>query len=65
MLPSFEEIRRNAHRLLGDAQDELRSDWRPGAGPSAAQAKAAQEARHFIAKAKEKLDEAARSGRED
>ena len=59
-LPTFEEMRRNAHRLLGDAQDELRSDWRPGAGPTSKQAKAAQEAREHIAKAKAALDRAAR-----
>jgi hypothetical protein len=28
-LPTFEYMRRNAHRLLGDAEDELRSDWAP------------------------------------
>ena len=59
-LPTFEEMRRNAHRLLGDAQDELRSDWRPGTGPTDAQADAAAEAREFIAKAKDALDRAAR-----
>lgn len=59
-LPTFEEMRRNAHRLLGDAQDELRSDWLPGTGPTDAQAEAAAEARQHIAKAKEALDKAAR-----
>lgn len=59
-LPTFEEMRRNAHRLLGDAQDELRSDWRPGAGPTDEQADAVALARQYIAKAKAALDRAAR-----
>jgi hypothetical protein len=60
-LPTFEEMRRNAHRLLGDAQDELRSDWAPGTGPSAQQAEDLYDARQHIAKAKAALDRAARS----
>lgn len=64
-LPTFETMRRNAHRLLGDAQQELLSDWRPGTGPTSTQAEAVREARRLIAQAKAKLDEAARSGRED
>lgn len=63
-LPTFEEMPRNAHRLLGDAQDELRSDWLPGTGPNDAQARALGEARAFITKAKDKLDEAARLAQE-
>ena len=59
-LPTFEEMRRNAHRLLGDAQDELRSDWRAGTGPTAQQAEDIHEARSYIAKAKAALDRAAR-----
>ena len=59
-LPTFEEMRSNAHRLLGDAQDELRSDWAPGTGPTDKQADAVAEARRFIAKAKEALDKAGR-----
>lgn len=59
-LPTFEEMRRNAHRLLGDAQDELRSDWAPGTGPTDKQADAVIEARKHIAKAKAALDKAAR-----
>jgi hypothetical protein len=59
-LPTFEEMRRNAHRLLGDAQDELRSDWRKGAGPTAQQAEDLHEARSCIARAKAALDRAAR-----
>lgn len=60
---SFEEARRNAYELLGDALDELRSDWTPGAGPNAAQAEAAAEAREHIVKAQQALDRAARAGR--
>lgn len=59
-LPTFEEMRRNAFALLGDAQDELRSDWRPGTGPSREQGEAVQVARRHIAAAKAALDEAAR-----
>jgi len=60
-LPTFEEMRRNAYRLLGDAADELRSDWRPGAGPaSTEQATARLEALSHIAAAKAALDRAAR-----
>lgn len=59
-LPTFEDMRRNAHALLGDAEDELRSDWAPGAGPTQAQARASQEAREHIAKAKAALDRAGR-----
>lgn len=59
-LPTFEEMRRNAHRLLGDAQDELRSGWEPGTGPTPKQAELLHEARAGIARAKAALDEAAR-----
>lgn len=60
-LPSFEEMRRNAHRLLGDAEDELRSDWAPGAGPATTeQAQARVEALTHIARAKAALDRAGR-----
>lgn len=59
-LPTFEDMRRNTHRLLGDAQDELRSDWKPGTGPTDRQAEAAAEARSHIAEAKDALDRAAR-----
>lgn len=58
-LPTFEQMRRNAHRLLADAQDELRSDWASGTGPTDAQADAAAEARQHIAAAKAALDRAA------
>lgn len=60
-LPTFEDMRRNANRLLGDAQDELRSDWAPGTGPTDAQADAVAEARQHIAAAKAALDKAARA----
>lgn len=58
-LPTFQEMRRTAHALLGDAEDELRSDWRDGAGPTPEQARAAGEARSLIAQAKAALDRAA------
>jgi hypothetical protein len=59
-LPTFEEMRRQAFASLGDAEDELRSDWRPGAGPTTKQAHAAAEARQLIARAKNALDQAPR-----
>lgn len=59
-LPTFEDMRRNAFRLLGDAEDELRSDWRSGTGPTVEQGRAANEAKQHIAKAKAALDRAAR-----
>jgi hypothetical protein len=59
-LPTFEEIRRNAFALLGDAEDELRSDWRTGTGPTKDQGEAAREARRHIAQAKAALDRAGR-----
>lgn len=59
-LPTFEDIRVAALRLLGDAADELRSDWREGAGPNPAQADARRQAFVHIGHAKAALDEAAR-----
>lgn len=59
-LPTFEEMRRNAFALLGDAEDELRSDWRRGTGPTKEQGQAAHEARQHIAAAKAALDRAGR-----
>lgn len=59
-LPSFEEMRARAFALLGDAEDELRSDWRPGTGPTAEQGRAASEAKQAIAQAKAALNRAAR-----
>ncbi|MGL5826650.1 MAG: hypothetical protein ACRCYU_17840 [Nocardioides sp.] len=58
-LPTFEDIRRRAHGLLGDVEDELRSDWRHGTGPTRYQANAAIEARELIAQARAALDRAA------
>lgn len=62
-LPTFEEMRSNAFALLGDAEDELRSDWREGTGPNSEQGRALREAREAIAQAKAALDAAARAGR--
>lgn len=59
-LPTFDDIRSNAFAMLGDAEDELHSDWRPGAGPNLDQADALREARQAIARAKAALD---RTGR--
>jgi hypothetical protein len=53
-------MRRNAHKQLGDVEDELRSDWRTGTGPTKDQAAAWHEARSFIDKAKTALDRAGR-----
>lgn len=58
-LPSFEEIRRRAYALLGDAEDELRSDSRPGTGPTREQGRALTEAVQLIAQAKAALNRAA------
>ena len=58
-LPTFEDMRRRAYPLLGDVEDELRSDWRPGTGPTREQAQAAHEARKFIRQAKDALNQAA------
>jgi hypothetical protein len=62
-LPTFEDMRSNAFALLGDAEDELRSDWREGTGPNREQGKALREAREAIAQAKAALDAAARAAR--
>lgn len=59
-MTSFETARRNAYRLLGDAQDALRSDWAPGTGSTPEQAAAATAARQAIAHAKSELNRAAR-----
>jgi hypothetical protein len=64
-LPSFEEMRRNAYRLLGDAQQELYSDWRSEAGPSKTQLEAARKALRAITEAKKRLIEAAAFGKGD
>jgi hypothetical protein len=59
-LPTFQDMRRNAFRLLGDAADELRSDWRPDGAPTDKQNEARREALEHIARAKAALDRAAR-----
>ena len=59
-LPTFDDMRSNAFALLGDAEDELRSDWRDGTGPTHEQAEVLREARQAIAKAKAALDRAGR-----
>ncbi|MFY9636932.1 MAG: hypothetical protein WAL27_19630 [Cellulosimicrobium cellulans] len=59
-LPTLDDIRANAFALLGDVEDELRSDWRSGAGPTPEQAEALQEARRAIREAKAALDKAGR-----
>lgn len=62
VLPTFEEIRAEAYRVLGDAQDVLLSDWLPGAGPTDSQADALRDARLALADAKSALNDAARRG---
>lgn len=59
-LPSFEDIRRDMYRLLGDVQDVARSDWREGTGPTRKQAAALARARKHIIAAKVALDAAAK-----
>ena len=59
-LPTFHDIRDRAYAALGDVQDELRSDWRAGHGPTPAQREALNKARKLIAQAKDALNEAAR-----
>jgi hypothetical protein len=59
-LPTFQQMRRDALRLLGDAQDVLRSDWPEGHGPTRSQANALGDARAAISAAKDALDRAAR-----
>jgi hypothetical protein len=60
-LPRFEDVRRNARRLLGDARDELRSDCHPNSRPNAEQLAAVRLALHHIGEAKAALDQAARA----
>lgn len=57
-LPSFEDIRADMHRRLGDVQDVARSDWRPGTGPTRKQRAALDRARKHIIAAKAALDAA-------
>lgn len=61
-LPTFEDMRSRAFALLGHVEDELRSDWRQGAGPNHEQADALRDARKAIRDAKAALDRAARAG---
>ena len=58
-LPTFEEIRRQAFALLGDVEDELRSDWLPAGAPTAEQNAARREAMEHVARAKAALSRAA------
>jgi hypothetical protein len=56
--PAFEECRRNARRLLGDASDWIRAGgWRPL--PTLAQRDAVRRALSLIGAAEDALDEAA------
>jgi hypothetical protein len=56
--PTFEECRRSARRLLGDAADEIRAgDWQPL--PTRAQRDAVARAIRLIGEAEDALDEAA------
>lgn len=57
-LPSFGQVRANAYRLLGDVRDELASDCRPGAQPTARQRAAVNRALRAIGDAKAALDAA-------
>ncbi|MET4143827.1 hypothetical protein [Arthrobacter sp. UYCo732] len=59
-LPTFDDMRAKAFAMLGDVEDELRSDWREGTGPDTDQAEALRDARRAIAQAKSALDRAAR-----
>lgn len=58
MRPTFEECRRQARRLLGDAADQIRAgDWQPL--PTRAQRDAVARAIRLIGEAEDALDEAA------
>ncbi|WIG19363.1 hypothetical protein [Kocuria rosea] len=57
-LPTLEEMRRNAHGMLGDVEDELRSDWLDGTGPTPEQAQAARQAKELIGQAKNQFHNA-------
>lgn len=59
-LPSFDDIRADMFRRLGDVEDVARSDWRPGTGPTKRQGAALARARKHIIAAKAALDAAAR-----
>ncbi|MDO8183948.1 hypothetical protein Q5424_08365 [Conexibacter sp. JD483] len=57
--PTWEEMRADAYRQIGDAADALRSDWRADAAPTRAQLDARSEALDHIANAKAALNRAA------
>lgn len=57
-LPTFSEVRSRAYRLLGDVRDELGSDCRPDAMPTARQRAAVGRALRAIGEAKAALDAA-------
>lgn len=59
-LATFEEILRRTYLLLGEAEDELRSDWNLESGPNREQARASREAQEFISQAKAALVRAAK-----
>jgi hypothetical protein len=58
-LPALRRCLSWAYKLLGDAEDWLRSDWRPGTAPGTDQAAALRDARAAIREAKEALNKAA------
>jgi hypothetical protein len=58
-LPTFAELRGHAHRLLGDAADWLRCDYRPGTGPCGPATDAVRQAFAAIGTARNALDDAA------
>lgn len=55
---TFEEIRRRAYGVIGDAEDWLRSDWSDE--PTLRQARAMQEAARHLDAAKTALNDAVR-----
>lgn len=59
-LPTFEATRARAYALLGRADDELRSDFARGRGPTDPQREALHRARVSITAAKRALDQAVR-----
>ncbi|NKX56824.1 hypothetical protein [Arthrobacter mobilis] len=59
--PIFDEALQRAIGMLGDVENELNSDWRPGTGPTEAQSRTLADALRAIADAKAALDEAVQS----
>ena len=57
-LPAFETLRAAAYRLLGDAEDWLRSDWQQASQPTPPQLAALRQARTHISRAKAALNRA-------